>query len=117
MEDFQPLPGVVCDVEFKDGRLPQTLLYAPWGPNVDHPWQDGYGGFYTGKEFDVTAVVYNPHPPTRTEWAVGSDEHWQCFEDEEDARSYLEEQTELLEIPPTWGKRQVTPIEWQEVTE
>lgn len=96
MSDFQPIPGVVYIVKVLAERdWTEDWLYAPQWETDPIPWLTGYGDRHMTRKAladfsEIVGVKFNPHPPTRTEWAVGKhklhDGSWdfiQEFDDDE----------------------------------
>lgn len=119
-----PVPGVWYVDENGD-----EFLYAP---QFDGPckwfWRDGEV-LRIGEPTGVFNELDNPHPPTRTEWAVswyGADDYDQSKETfgENEERARARHRAYLLSGKALQGgsprrlmRRQVTETEWQEVTE
>ena len=77
MSNFQPIPGVryVIDLGTENDGYPDHVewLYAPWWKDDVSPWLDEDMEFHEWDEkCMIVDVAWNPHPPTRTEWAAQS---------------------------------------------
>lgn len=123
MSDFQPIPGVTYRVtHFGRQRL---ATFTPQAPEDFAPWVDLDGDWFQLEGDDkILGVAYNPHPPTRTEWALswyGADDADQSKEPfgENEAKA-RERHAAFLKNPARpytrrLMRRQVTETEWQEV--
>lgn len=73
--DLYPIPGVrylVSHPKYDEGL---QLLYAPWEDKDYKPWVDSRGIWFNDEEVKVIRAVYNPHPPTRTEYGCPEGDH------------------------------------------
>jgi hypothetical protein len=114
MNEFQPIPGVIYEVELKPGWL-ETWRYCPDSPEDHRPWLREFGDAWYARDLGKCKVireVFNPHPPTRTEWGVIEPRHG-VLASLYDRKSDAQEQA--ARVNGMVKARQVQLGEWKEV--
>ena len=126
-DNLIPIPGVRYLIKVRGQSESRNALYAPTRPGSEFHWlslafEDRPGEWLLVRDEDVTieTELFNPHPPTRTQWGIKHIDH-DCPRGQKGRVTSYGDNRQLMneEFPNDRHyvrvARQVTETEWQEV--